>query len=119
MGPTGATGPAGSSSLPLAAGKFLPNAGGATVTIVAQSGEFASAQYAGVGNYIVNLNVIPGVTIANQAIITGTANETAQSVTVTVVAIFSVDHVRLGITLFDAAGAQIDTEFYLHVALLV
>jgi Collagen triple helix repeat (20 copies) len=114
-GPTGTTGP---SSLHIAAGQFLPDGVGHTVTIVSQSGEFASAQYLGVGNYIVNLNVIPGVVAANQAIAVGTAAETGTAIIVVITAVFSVDHVQFGINLFNDAGAQVDEQFNLHVALL-
>lgn len=117
-GSTGATGPSGPSSLRIAAARFLPDGVAHTVTIVSQSGEFASAQYLGVGNYIVNLNVIPGVIVANQAIAVGTAAETGTAIIVVIAAVFSVDHVQLGINLFNDVGVQVDEQFNLHVALL-
>lgn len=115
-GPTGPTGPAGASDV--AAGLFRPSALGSTVTIVSQSGEFASGQYLAVGNYIVHLNAIAGITSADQIIPIGMGAGGAP-LRVSVLGAFpGAGPGEVLVNLFDQTGTPIDQDFYLHVRLL-
>ena len=89
------------------------------VTIVSQSGQFASAQYLGVGSYLVHLNAIAGLTSADQIIPTGIvgANAGGAPFTINVVVAFAGTG-EIQVNLFNDADAAVDEEFYLHVALL-
>lgn len=125
-GPTGATGSTGASStatgptgpgLPLAAALFSPV--GSTLTIVSQSGQIASATYLGVGNYLIHLNAIAGLTAASQIIPTATvgANSGGAPFVVNVVAAFAGTG-QIQINLWDDTNTPVDENFYLHVAFL-
>lgn len=118
LGPAGATGPTGpaGAGLSAAAGRFDPDPDGAVV-ITRQSGQFAQADYNGVGNYTVHLMPIPGLT--NLDIVpVGTVLDANGGFILTDAPGFSVDHVIIGIRITDAAGIPVDRPFYLHVDLL-
>lgn len=115
IGPTGPTG----AGVPLAVGLFSPNGGGSSVAIISQSGEFASAQYLGAGNYLIRLNAIAGLTAGNQIIPVGVvgANGSGSPFTIDLVAAFA-GVGTIQVSLWDNSNTPVDEEFYLHVALL-
>jgi hypothetical protein len=128
-GPTGPTGPTGSGGSPgstgftgppgpsdVAGGLFSPTPPG-SLTILSQSGEFASGQYLGVGNYIVHLNALAGITSAEQII--PLAMVTAAPNVVSVLGTFpGAGPGEVLITITNNLGVPIDQDFYLHVKLL-
>jgi hypothetical protein len=117
-GLTGATGPTGSGSGPsIASGRFDPDAGTSTVTITRQTGQFAMAVYNGVGDYMVHLNVIPGITDFLDVIPVGTVSATGGFI-LTALPGFFVDHATIEVLITDAAGTPSDQSFFLDVTLL-
>ena len=115
-GPTGPTGPG--SGLTTAAGFFIPDALSSSVSINAQSGQFASATYVGVGSYRVDLNVIPGLTSSSQILATGTVQLSVGGFILTLTHGFSVDHGQINVHITDSAGVPSDQSFVLNASLL-
>ncbi len=116
-GATGATGAIPAHRLASAAGRFDPSVGG-PVAITSQSGEFASATYVGVGDYTLSLNVIPGITTANQVIWLGTVLSAAGGFIITTAPGFSGGAAGCIVRITDAAGTPVDQSFYIHADLL-
>jgi hypothetical protein len=120
-GTTGATGPSGATAhrLASAAGRFDPNpAAGGSVAISSQSGEFASATYLAVGQYTIFMNVIPGITSANQGIWLATVLAGGNGFEIMTQPGFSGGALSVGINIKDTTNAFVDQSFYVHVDLL-
>jgi hypothetical protein len=93
-------------------------AGGGSVTITSQSGEFATATYLAVGTYNLSLSAIPGITSSDQALWLGTVISGSGGFIITTVAGFSGGAATVGIRITDSTGALVDQAFYIHADLL-
>jgi uncharacterized membrane protein len=111
-GPTGPSGPTGSPTI--AAGSFTGTP--ATVTINEQTGQFASATYNAVGNYLLTLNAIPGVVSGTQLIPLGTSTDDGRIVSINTS--FIAGHGVLIVHVVDDTGTPVDTTFFVHLALV-
>lgn len=101
-----------------AAGRFDPVVG-VNVPVTSQTGHFTSpGVYVGVGIYTIHLNVIPGLTTANQIIPTASPLAGTPRM-ISVSPGFTVDHATVGVRVHNDAGALVDDSFYLHVDLLI
>ena len=112
-GPTGSTGPAGPAPLDdFAAARCDPNPP-TDVPVTSQTGHFESpGTYVAVGVYTMRLNVIPGLTTANQVLWNGTAF--SQGHIVTLQPGFSGGQATVGVRIVTDAGVPVDDSFYLH-----
>jgi hypothetical protein len=88
------------------------------VTIVSQSGEFASATYLSVGQYTLNLSAIPGITTSSQGIWLATVIAGGSGFVISTESGFSGGALAVGVAIKDTAGAFVDEPFYIHVDLL-
>jgi hypothetical protein len=113
---TGPTGPSSSSDGPLAAGFFHPDGQAATVTIVSQTGEFASATYLSLGNYRLRFVAIPGLTVPEQLIPVVSPRQAGFTAAVTPLDILGL---LVDVIVRDAAGDFADSDFFVHVKLLL
>jgi len=119
-GATGATGATGSTGpgQETAAGQFRPDALSSTVVITSQNGLFASAAYNAVGDYLLTLVPIPGLTSADQLVPVATAFLTAGTI-ITLLPGFSGGQGKISVQVTDAAGVPIDRSFSVIAALLI
>ena len=102
----------------MAVGQFRPDALSSTVVITSQNGLFASTTYNAVGDYLLTLVPIPGLTVAEQLVPVATAFLTAGTI-ITLLPGFSAGQGRISVQITNSAGVPIDRSFSVISALLI
>jgi hypothetical protein len=78
--------------------------------------EFSSSSYFGVGNYVIDLAVIPGLTSQNQIIPVGTT--ISDGLIISITTSFGAGHGILTVHVVNAAGNPADSTFFIHAVLV-